>query len=91
VDVPTLEWDLGATESGTNVVVTLRGSESDVFLLSPTDLSRFRAQRPFSFVGGHFQTTTVRLLVPTTGHWHLVVVPSPAGRVEASVRLVPAA
>ncbi len=91
VDVEFLEWDLGTTSCGSNVVVTLRGAESDVFLLTPRDLARFRSMQPFSFTGGHFQSSSVRLIVPQDDHWHLVVVPGPLGRVEASVRLVRAA
>ncbi|HLK46012.1 MAG TPA: DUF1883 domain-containing protein [Acidimicrobiales bacterium] len=91
MDVEFLEWDLGATDEGANVVVTLRGAESDVFLLTPRDLERFRRSQPFTFVGGHYQCSPVRLVVPRSGPWHLVVVPGSLGRVEASVRLVPAA
>lgn len=91
MDADILEWDLGDVTAGSSVVITLWGAESDVFLLSPENLARLRASEPFSFVGGHYQGSRVRLLVPTAGHWHVAVVPGPAGAVEASIQLTQAA
>jgi hypothetical protein len=85
------EWELGAVSAGSWVLVTLWGASCDVMLLTPTDLERFREDRPFSFVGGHFQGTRVRLVIPTSGEWHVVVVPGPTGPVEATVELMAAA
>jgi len=73
------------------VQVTLWGSACDVLLLTPADLERFESGQPFSFVGGHFQGSRVRLAVPTSGEWHVVVVPEPSGSVEATVLLTRAA
>jgi len=85
------EWELGVVEAGSWVHVTLWGAACDVLLLTPPDLARFREGRPFSFVGGHFQGSRVRLVIPTSGPWHVVVVPGPAGPVEATVHLTHAA
>jgi Domain of unknown function (DUF1883) len=87
-----LLWDLGSVEAGTFVDVSLWGAECDVLLLSTADRARFEEGRPFSFVGGHFQSARVRLIVPTSGQWHVAVVPAPLGStVEATVRLTTAA
>ena len=86
-----LTWDLGAVEAGTLVDVSLWGAECDVLLLTPQDRERFEGGRPFSFVGGHYQSARVRLIVPASGDWHVVVVPAPLdSAVEASVRLTAA-
>jgi hypothetical protein len=85
------EWELGTVEAGTWVRVTLWGAACDVLLLTPADRDRFLADQPFAFVGGHFQGSRVRLVVPTTGVWHVMVVPDPMGTVQASVQLSRAA
>lgn len=84
-------WELGSVTAGSWVQVTLWGAACDVLLLTPADLVRFRESRPFSFVGGHFQGSRVRLVIPSSGEWHVVVVPGPAGPVEATVQLTRAA
>jgi hypothetical protein len=86
-----LVYDLGPLDAGTSVRVTLWGADADVMLVTPADLMRFQRLEPFSFVGGHYQCAAVRLVVPADGQWFALVVPSPSGTVEASVRVSAAA
>lgn len=82
-----LDWNLGNLSQGDSVTFRLSGVESDVMLLTPNDLSAFKAHRSYSFVGGHTRTPVVRLGVPTDGSWHAIVVPGIGGTVHAQVRV----
>lgn len=81
-----LHFDLGQQTKGTVVRTTLRGSESDVFLVDSTNFSRFKRGQSFEYVGGHYDQSPVTLQVPRTAVWIAVVIPS--GRVEASVEVL---
>lgn len=86
-----LKFSLHHQNSGAMVEVALRGVESDVFLVDDLNLHKFERGGQFSYVGGHYKGSPVRLRVPSSGTWTAVVVPSPGGTVEASVRVISAA
>jgi hypothetical protein len=83
-----LDLDLGWNESGSIVLVTLEGVESDVMLVSSSDVSRFKSGQRISYWGGHYKRSPARLRVPSSGHWHVLVVPGPGGRVRAAARVL---
>lgn len=83
-----LDFDLGSLSGGEAVAVTLRGVESDVMLMSAADVHSFAAGGRYSYRGGHYRQSPVRLAVPAAGAWHVVVVPT-GGRVEACVTVLP--
>lgn len=83
-----LNFPLGRVGRGSVVEVTLRGSESDVFLVDSANLGRFQRGEQFQYVGGHYTQSPVRLGVPSLGDWTAVVIPS--GQVSASARLIAA-
>ncbi len=85
-----LKFDLGNQQAGAIVEVTLSGVESDVFLVDPSNLQAMEAGRSFTYQGGHFKQSPVRLAVPGAGSWFAIVVPGPGGRVNASVRVLAA-
>ncbi|WP_167736442.1 DUF1883 domain-containing protein [Nocardioides sp. 1609] len=78
-----LHFDVGNQQAGTVVQASLRGSESDVFLVDRTNFSKFKRGQSFKYTGGHYNRSPITLQVPQTGHWTAIVIPS--GRVEASV------
>lgn len=79
-----LDVDLGSRSGGETVTVALQGVESDVMLMSASDVRNFATGGRFSYSGGHYKQSPVRLTVPAPGSWHVVVVPI-GGHVEASV------
>lgn len=82
-----LHWDFTGLKRGAVATVTLTGVESDVMLMSPSNYSRFRRNDRFEYYGGHYKKSPVRLVVPSSGSWYLVVIPGPGGRVRASVSI----
>ena len=83
--------DLGRQEEGSTVVVRLRGSAANVILLDAKNFAHYRAGAPFIYdAGGCFRSSPVRLQVPRTDHWYVVVdLAGFRGRVRASVEVIP--
>jgi hypothetical protein len=81
-----LHWDYSRLSRGATVTVAMTGVESDVMLLSTTNYARFQRGDRYEYYGGHYKRSPVQLTVPSTGAWHVVVVPI-GGRVEASVAI----
>jgi len=81
-----LHFNLGQRPAGAIVRTSLRGSESDVFLVDSMNFSRFKRGESFEYTGGHFKQSPVTLQVPHASIWTAVVIPS--GRVEASVEVL---
>jgi hypothetical protein len=80
-----VKFPIGNRSGGEIVTVTLRGVESDVMLMTDSNLSSFSSGRQATYIGGHTKSSPVRLAVPSAGSWNVVVVPGPGGRVQASV------
>lgn len=80
-----IKFPLGYQSGGEIVTVTLDGVESDVMLMTDSNLSSFASGRQASYHGGHAKTSPVRLAVPSAGPWNVVVVPGAGGTVRASV------
>ena len=82
-----LKFPLNSQKSGTTVEVSMTGVESDVFLIDSTNLSAFERGGQFSYVGGHYKASPVRLRIPSSGTWTAVVVPGVGRTVHASVKV----
>jgi hypothetical protein len=84
-----LKIPLGQLVSGSVVEVVLRGVESDVYLADDSNVRRLERGDLSGFrgYGGHYKRSPVRLGVPTSGTWTVIVIPI-GGRVEASVRVI---
>jgi hypothetical protein len=85
------KFSLNYQSAGAVAEVSLQGVESDVFLVDTTNLSRFEHGQQFSYHGGHYKSSPVRLRIPTNGAWTIVVVPGQGGSVNATVRAIAAA
>ncbi len=83
-----LTFPLSYQDAGAVVVVTLSGVESDVFLVDRSNLSSFQHGDRFTYVGGHYAKSPVRLHVPSANDWTAVVIPGRGGTVQASVRVI---
>jgi hypothetical protein len=83
-------YDLGEQEAGSAVTVRLRGSVCNVILLDRLNLGRYRAGEPFLYVGGHYRRSPVRLEIPDTDHWYVVLdLGGYKGRVRATIEVEP--
>lgn len=80
-----LDFDLGNRSGGESVSVALSGVESDVMLMTPADVQRYAAGQQATYYGGHYLKSPARIRVPNAGAWHVIVVPSLGGRVQARV------
>jgi hypothetical protein len=85
-----LKFPLHYQNAGVTVEVTLRGVESDVFLVDSANLSSFERGGRYNYLGGHYKSSPVRLRIPSNGTWTAVVVPV-GGRVKAAARTIEAA
>lgn len=61
--------------------------QANVFLLDRSNYDSYRFDRGFRYHGGLAQRSPVRLVVPHTGHWYVVVDPQ-GGTVRHSVRVL---
>lgn len=85
-----LHTDLGYRSSGDVVEVTLSGSAANVRLLDGGNFDRYRRGQQHSYRGGLATKSPVRIAVPSSGRWHLVVdMQGLRGTTRSSVRVIP--
>lgn len=85
-----LHTDLGHRQRGDVVEVTLSGSAANVRLLDSSNFQRYRQGRDHRYHGGLAQRSPVRLGIPSSGTWHLVVdMQGLRGTTRSSVRVIP--
>ena len=73
---------------GDVVEVTL-DSQANVMLLDSTNFSTYQGGGSYRYYGGHAEKSPVRLTVPRSGKWHVVVnLGGYAGSVRAGVRVL---
>jgi hypothetical protein len=83
-------WDLGQQPAGAIVQVTLTGNAANVRLFDSSNYSAFKAGRRATGYGGHATRSPVRLQVPRSGHWYVVVdYGGLPGRGRAGVQVLP--
>ena len=80
-----LKSALGYQRAGSIVEVELEGTASDVFLVDDLNLRKLERGDPYTYYGGHATSSPVRLDVPSSGSWNLVVIPAGPVRVSANV------
>jgi Domain of unknown function (DUF1883) len=85
VFVEFLKSSLGYQRAGSIVLVKLDGTASDVFLVDDLNLRKLERGDSYTYHGGHATSSPVRLHVPSSGSWNLVVIPAGPVRVSANV------
>jgi len=69
-----------------DVVVVNLDSQANVMLMDWANFEAYRNRRAYRYYGGHAEKTPVRLAVPRSGRWHLIVdLGGYAGTVKAGV------
>jgi hypothetical protein len=83
-------YDLGSRSGGEIVEVTLSGNAANVFLVDSSNFSSYKAGRRYTYYGGHTVKSPVRLQVPSSGRWYLVIdIGGYSGSVNHSMRILP--
>ena len=83
--------DLGFRHNGDMVEVTLSGSAANVRLLDSSNFSNYRNGRQHRYHGGLARESPVRIPIPHSGIWYVVVdMQGLVGNVNASTRVIPA-
>jgi Domain of unknown function (DUF1883) len=65
-------YDLKEQRAGTIIEVTL-SAVNNVRLMTPTNFQRFKETLDFKFLGGVAKKSPLNLVIPESGHWHLIV------------------
>lgn len=82
-------YDLGQLTSGKTVIVSLAGNAVNVKLMDNNNFQSYRNGRGHKYFGGLAKQSSVRLVVPEAGHWHLAIdFAGLKGNVRTSVRVV---
>jgi hypothetical protein len=83
-------YDLGQKTGGEIVEVTLNGSAANVRLLDDSNFHSYQAGRNHRYYGGHATRSPVRLQIPNSGRWHVVIdLGGYAGTIRSSIRVLP--
>ena len=85
-------YELGHRSGGEIVEVTLSGNAANVFLVDSANYSAYKSGRQYRYFGGHATRSPVRLQVPSSGQWYLVIdMGGHSGSVRHSMRILPGA
>jgi hypothetical protein len=84
-------YDLNEQRAGTIIEVTLN-AVANVRLMTAPNYQRFTEVLDFKYVGGVARKSPIRLSIPESGHWHLVVdMEGHHGLAESAVKLIASA
>lgn len=84
-------YDLKAQKAGTCIEITL-SAVANVRLMSDVNFTRYKEALKHQFFGGVARKSPLRMTIPETAHWHLVIdAEGHHGLAESSVRVVEAA
>lgn len=82
-------YDLGYAEHGKVAEVILTGTEANVCLMDTSNFQNYRSGRKYSYFGGHFNQSPIRLAIPNSGNWHITIdLGGYSGTVNSKVRLL---
>ncbi|MCM2399886.1 DUF1883 domain-containing protein [Rhizobium daejeonense] len=65
-------YDLQELRAGTIIEVTL-SAVNNVRLMTPGNFQRFKETLDFKYLGGVAKKSPIKLTIPESGHWHLIV------------------
>ncbi|AYG58904.1 DUF1883 domain-containing protein [Rhizobium jaguaris] len=81
-------YDLNEQRAGTVIEITL-SAIANVRLMNSSNFERFTETLKHQFVGGVAKKSPIRLSIPESGHWHLVVdMEGHNGFAESSVKMI---
>ncbi|PDT80936.1 DUF1883 domain-containing protein [Sinorhizobium sp. BJ1] len=81
-------YDLNAQRAGTRIEITL-SAVANVRLMTDVNFARYRETLKHQFLGGVARKSPLRMTIPETAHWHLVIdTEGHHGRADSSVRVI---
>ncbi|AVA21269.1 DUF1883 domain-containing protein [Rhizobium sp. LEGMi198b] len=81
-------YDLNEQRAGTVIEITL-SAIANVRLMNSSNFERFTETLKHQFLGGVAKKSPIRLSIPESGHWHLVVdMEGHNGMAESSVKMI---
>ena len=84
-------YDLGPQRIGAVIEITL-SAVANVRLMTHADFDLFKNARQHKFLGGVAKQSPIRLTIPRSGHWHVVVdMEGHPGKAQSSIKVVPPA
>jgi len=79
----------GYQSAGAVVDVTLAGTEANVQLLDDSKFRSYERGEQYQYCGGHYAKSPVRLVIPSSGRWHLAIdLGGYADEVRSAVRIL---
>lgn len=83
-------YDLKELRAGTVIEVSL-SAINNVRLMTGANFQRFTELLDFKYLGGVAKKSPVRITIPETLHWHLIIdAEGQNGLAESSVKMLPA-
>ncbi|MDS7597369.1 DUF1883 domain-containing protein [Agrobacterium tumefaciens] len=83
-------YDLKELRAGTIIEISL-SAVNNVRLMTGANFQRFTELLDFKYLGGVAKKSPIRITIPETLHWHLVVdAEGHSGLAESSVKMLPA-
>jgi hypothetical protein len=83
-------YDLKDLRAGTIIEVSL-SVVNNVRLMTSPNFQRFTEMLDFKYLGGVARKSPIRLTIPETSHWHMIVdMEGHHGLAESSVKMLPA-
>ena len=83
-------YDLKELRAGTVIEVSL-SAINNVRLMTGANFQRFTELLDFKYLGGGAKKSPVRITIPETLHWHLIIdAEGQNGLAESSVKMLPA-
>ncbi|MFT2211881.1 DUF1883 domain-containing protein [Rhizobium giardinii] len=81
-------YDLKQQRAGVTIEITLT-AVANVRLMTDNNFALYKQAMKHQFVGGVARKSPIRLTIPQSGHWHLVVdMEGHHGLSESSIRIV---
>lgn len=83
-------YDLKEQRAGTIIEVTL-SAVNNVRLMTPGNFQRFKETLDYKFQGGVAKKSPLKIAIPESGHWHLIVdMEGHHGLAESKVKMIAA-
>ncbi|MFF2320038.1 DUF1883 domain-containing protein [Agrobacterium sp. NPDC058088] len=83
-------YDLKELRAGTTLEISL-SAVNNVRLMTGANFQRFTELLDFKYLGGVAKKSPIRIAVPETMHWHLIIdAEGHSGLAESSVKMLPA-
>ncbi|WP_349434008.1 DUF1883 domain-containing protein [Pararhizobium sp. A13] len=81
-------YDLKQQRAGVTIEITL-SAVANVRLMTANNFQLYKEAMKHQFVGGVARKSPIRLVIPQSGHWHVVVdMEGHHGHSESSIRIV---